>query len=35
MSADPELDIIGVGTRPSFRLPMVLGALHRWRICAE
>ena len=27
MSADPELDIIDVGTRPSFRLPMVLEAL--------
>lgn len=26
MSADPELDIIDVGTRPSFRLPMVLSA---------
>ena len=27
MSADPELDIIDVGTRPSFRLPMVMAAL--------
>ena len=36
MSADPELDIIDVGTRPSFRLPMVLAALaHRKHVyCA-
>ena len=27
MSADPELDIIDVGTRPSFRFPMVMAAL--------
>jgi predicted dehydrogenase len=27
MSADPELDIIDVGTRPAFRLPMVMAAL--------
>jgi predicted dehydrogenase len=27
MSADPELDIIDIGTRPSFRLPMVMAAL--------
>jgi predicted dehydrogenase len=27
MSADPELDIIDVGTRPAFRLPMVQAAL--------
>jgi predicted dehydrogenase len=27
MSADPELDIIDVGTRPSFRFPMVMTAL--------
>lgn len=27
MSADPDLDIIDVGTRPSFRLPMVMAAL--------
>ena len=27
MAADPELDIIDVGTRPSFRLPMVQAAL--------
>jgi len=27
MTADPELDIIDVGTRPSFRQPMVLSAL--------
>jgi predicted dehydrogenase len=27
ITVDPELDIIDVGTRPSFRLPMVLGAL--------
>lgn len=27
MAADPEIDIIDVGTRPSFRFPMVMGAL--------
>lgn len=27
MSADPDLDIIDVGTRPSFRFPMVMAAL--------
>jgi predicted dehydrogenase len=27
MAADPELDIIDVGTRPSFRFPMVMAAL--------
>jgi predicted dehydrogenase len=27
MTADPELDIIDIGTRPSFRQPMVLAAL--------
>lgn len=28
MSADPDLDIIDVGTRPSFRFPMVMAALN-------
>lgn len=27
MSADPDLDVIDVGTRPSFRFPMVMAAL--------
>jgi len=27
MSADPDIDIIDVGTRPSFRFPMVMAAL--------
>jgi predicted dehydrogenase len=27
MAADPELDVIDVGTRPSFRFPMVMAAL--------
>ena len=29
MSADPDLDIIDVGTRPSFRFPMVMAALKK------
>jgi len=28
MAADPEIDIIDVGTRPSFRFPMVMAALN-------
>lgn len=29
MAADPDLDIIDVGTRPSFRFPMVMAALRQ------